>query len=66
MKPIERRIISARTAPQPTKKAAIFEVPGPEAAPLINALKDARFGPAGIKIDFMNEKKGPTKKFFKS
>jgi len=47
------------------KKAAIFEVPGSEAGPLINALKDARFGPAGIKVDFVNEKKGLTKKFFK-
>lgn len=48
-----------------TKKAAIFEVPNQEAAPLIKALKEARFGPAGIKVDFMTDKKTPNKKFFK-
>ncbi len=49
-----------------TKKAAIFEVPGAEAGQLIKVMKNARFGDAGVKVDFLNEKKTPNKKFFRA
>ncbi|MEI7492747.1 MAG: DEAD/DEAH box helicase [Bacteroidota bacterium] len=48
-----------------TKKAAIFEVPDSETGQLIKALKNARFGEAAVKVDFLNEKKSPNKKFFR-
>ncbi|MCX6287168.1 MAG: DEAD/DEAH box helicase [Bacteroidetes bacterium] len=48
-----------------TKKAAIFEVPGSEVGQLMKSLKNARFGDAAVKVDFLNEKKSPNKKFFR-